>query len=117
MALSCCLDGLHSRRIIGWALRDSLDASLVAEVLDRAFGCRSVDLGELMIHADQGSQCTGKEYQQRLASKKITCSISGKQLCWDNAVVESFFATLKDELEILDGPTRDPERLLYNLWI
>ena len=108
---------LHSRRIIGWALRDSLDASLVTEALDRAFGSRSVNLDELMIHTDQGSQYTGKEFQQRLVSKKITCSMSGKGCCWDNAVVESFFATLKDELEILDGLIRDPEQLLYDLWI
>ena len=108
---------LHSRRIIGWALRDSLDASLVTEALDRAFGSRSVNLDELMIHTDQGSQYTCKELQQRLVSKKITCSMSGKGCCWDNAVVESFFATLKDELEILDGLIRDPEQLLYDLWI
>ena len=46
---------------------------------------------------------TGKEFKQRLVKKNITCSISGKGNCWDNAVVESFLATLKDELEILDG--------------
>jgi putative transposase len=42
--------------------------------------------------------------------------MSGKGNCWDNAVVESFFATLKDELEILDGLIRDPEQLLCDLW-
>jgi putative transposase len=108
---------LHSRRIIGWALRETLDASLVTEALDRAFGCRSVNLDELMIHTDQGSQYTGKEFQKRLVDKKIKCSMSGKGNCWDNAVVESFFATLKDELEILDGLIRDPEQLLCDLWM
>ena len=107
---------LHSRRIIGWALGETLDASLVTEALDRAFGCRSVNLDELMIHTDQGSQYTGKEFQKRLVDKKIKCSMSGKGNCWDNAVVESFFATLKDELEILDGLIRDPEQLLCDLW-
>ena len=43
--------------------------------------------------------------------------MSGKGNCWDNAVVESFFATLRDELEILDGLIRDPEQLLCDLWI
>ena len=74
---------LHSRRIIGWALRETLDASLVTEALDRAFGCRSVNLDELMIHTDQGSQYTGKEFQKRLVDKKITCSMSGKGNCWE----------------------------------
>jgi putative transposase len=107
---------LHSRRIIGWALRETLDASLVTEALDRAFGCRSVNLDELMIHTDQGSQYTGKEFQKRLVDKKIKCSMSGRGNYWDNAVVESFFATLKDEPGILDGLIRDPERLLSDLW-
>jgi len=71
----------------------------------------------LMIHTDQGSQYTGKEFQKCLAENKITCSMSGKGNCWDNAVVESFFATLKDELEILDGLIRDPEQLLCDLWV
>lgn len=108
---------LHSRRIIGWALRETLKSSLVTEALERAFGSRSVNLDELMIHTDQGSQYTGKEFQACLAEKKITCSMSGKGNCWDNAVVESFFATLKDELEILDGFIRDPEQLLCDLWV
>jgi putative transposase len=108
---------LHSRRIIGWALGDTLESSLVTEALERAFGCRAANLDELMIHTDQGSQYTGKEFQSRLAEKKITCSMSGKGNCWDNAVVESFFATLKDELEILDGLVRDPEQLLHDLWV
>jgi transposase InsO family protein len=43
--------------------------------------------------------------------------MSRKGNCWDNAVVESFFVTLKDELEILDGLVRDPEQLLYDLWM
>ncbi len=108
---------MHSRRIIGWALRDTLNASLVTEDLDRAVGCRSVNLDELMIHTDQGSQYTGKEVQKRLVDKKIQCSMSDKGNCWDNAVVESFFAALKDELEILDGLIRDSEQLMYDLWM
>jgi transposase InsO family protein len=55
-----------------------------------------------MIHTDQGSQYTGKEFQKRLADKEITCSTSRKGNYWDNAVVESFFAALKNELEILE---------------
>ena len=108
---------LYSRRIIGWKLGETLESSLVTEALERAFGCRSVNLDQLMIHTDQGSQYTGREFQQRLVDKDIKCSMSRKGNCWDNAVVESFFATLKDELEILDGLIRDPEQLLYDLWM
>jgi putative transposase len=108
---------LHSRRIIGWALGETLESPLVTEALERAFGCRSVNLDELMIHTDQGSQYTSKEFQKRLVDKEITCSMSRKGNCWDNAVAKSFFATLKDELEILSGPIRDPEQLLYDLWM
>ena len=108
---------LYSSRIIGWALGETLESSLVTEALERAFGCRSVNLDELMIHIDQGSQYIGKEFQKRLVDKEITCSMSRKGNCWDNAVVESFFATLKDELEILDGLIRDPEQLLYDIWM
>jgi putative transposase len=115
---------LHSRRIIGWALGETLESSgetlessLVTEALERAFGCRSVNLDELMMHTDQGSQYTSKEFQKRLVDKEITCSMSRKGKCWDNAVVESFFATLKDELEILTGLICDPEQLLYDLWM
>ena len=70
-----------------------------------------------MIHTGQGSQYTGREFQKRLVDKEITCSMSRKGNCWDNAVVESFFATLKDELEILDGLYRGPEQLLHDLWM
>jgi putative transposase len=108
---------LHSRCIIGWALGETLESSLVTEALELAVGSRSVNLDELMIHTDQGSQYTGKEFQKRLIDKEIACSMSRKGNCWDNAVVESFFSTLKDELEILAGLIRDPEQLLYDLWM
>jgi transposase InsO family protein len=67
----------------------------------------------------RGSQYTSKEFQNHLVEKKITCSISDKDNYWDNSIVESFFATLKDELEILDRPIRNPEQLLCDLleWI
>ncbi len=70
-----------------------------------------------MIHTDQDSQYTGKELQACLTEKKITCSMSGKGNCWDNAVVENFFATLRDKLEILNGPSPYPGQLLCSLWV
>ena len=66
------------------------------------------------VRSELGNQ---EEFQKHLVDKEITCSISRKGNCWDNAVVESFFATLKDELEILAGLIRDPEQLLCDLWM
>jgi putative transposase len=70
-----------------------------------------------MIHAGQGSHFTGKEFQKRLVDKEITCRTSRKRNYWANAVAESFFATLKDELETLDGLFRYLEQLLHDLWM
>ena len=61
---------LHSRHIIEWAFGESLESSLVTEALVRAFGCRSVNLDDLMIHTDQERQYTGKEFQKRLVDKE-----------------------------------------------
>lgn len=110
---------LYSRRVVGWKLGASMEASLVIEALDRAVGARSINLEKLMIHTDQGSQYTGKDFQQKLVGKEITCSMSRRGNCWDNACVESFFATLKDELEIDLGFLRSPDKLLRDLafWI
>lgn len=110
---------LYSRRVVGWKLGVSMEASLVIEALNRATGARSVNLERLMIHTDQGSQYTGRAFQQKLVDKEITCSMSRKGNCWDNACVESFFATLKDELDVELGLLRTPDELLRDLafWI
>jgi transposase InsO family protein len=110
---------LYSRRVVGWKIGASMEANLVIEALDRALEARSVKLEKLMIHTDQGSQYTGKDFQQKLVDKEITCSMSRRGNCWDNACVESFFATLKDELEVALGLLRTPEELLRDLafWI
>ena len=71
---------LHSRRIIGWALGEALESSLVTEALERAFGCRSVNLDELMIHTDQGSQYTGKEFQKRLVERGSPIACLAKEI-------------------------------------
>jgi putative transposase len=94
-----------------------LETSLVTEALERAFGCRSVNLDELMIHTDQGNQNTGKEFEKSLVDNDITCSLSREGNCWNNALIESFIATLKDELEILYCLIRIPEQLLCGLWM
>jgi transposase InsO family protein len=94
--LAVVLD-LFSRRVIGWAIADHMRTELVLEALDRALGTR--DVGEELIHhSDRGSQYASNRHREELERRGISCSMSAKGCCYDNAVVESFFATLKKEL-------------------
>lgn len=81
-----------------------MGASLVIEALNRVLGHRRVDPDQLPIHTDQGSHYRYRttDYRQLLESHKITYRISAKGCCWDNAVVESFFSTLRLELDLDD---------------
>lgn len=94
---------LFSRRVVGWTLAQRMDAALVIEALNRALGHRHVEPETLMIHTDQGSQYRAIDYRALLRDHKIACSMSAKGCCWDNAVVESFFSTLKLELDLDDN--------------
>ena len=89
---------LFSRRVVGWSLADHMETSLVEEALDMALRRRILD-GKLLLHSDLGSQYAAHDYQDKLKANDIACSMSRKGNCWDNAVVESFFGTLKAELE------------------
>jgi putative transposase len=112
---------LYSRRVIGWAMGATMEATLVLEALNRALGHRQIEPDQLMIHTDQGSQYRATAYRQLLESCKITCSMSAKGCCWDNAVVESFFSTLKHELDLDDDAEtlNSPQQLIRHLafWI
>lgn len=90
---------LKSRRVVGWSMRDSLEQTLVHEALEMALGQRlSAEVPEaLLFHSDRGSQYAAHDYRKRLQEFGIVCSMSRRGNCWDNAVVESFFATLKKE--------------------
>ncbi len=94
--LAVLLD-LYSRRVIGWALSTRITQDLAIAALERAFFERHPEAG-LLHHSDRGSQYTSNSYQKRLKKKGIIASMSRKGDCWDNAVAESFFATLKIEL-------------------
>lgn len=94
--LAVVLD-LASRQVVGWALAPRLDRHLVLTALDRALARRAPPRG-LLHHSDRGAEYTSGDYQARLAQHGIRCSMSRRGDCWDNAVVESFFATLKREL-------------------
>ena len=94
--LAVVLD-VGSRRIVGWALHARPDRHLVLAALARALAQRGPAPG-LLHHSDRGAQYASGDYQARLAAHGIVCSMSRRGNCWDNAVVESFFATLKREL-------------------
>lgn len=88
---------LYSRRIVGWSLGTSLETSLVTEALNRAQRERRPAPG-LLHHSDRGSQYASSAFQALLAHFKITPSMSGLAHCYDNAAMESFWSSLKNEL-------------------
>jgi putative transposase len=94
--LAVVLD-LYSRAVIGWAMSDRLTTQLATDALRMALWRRQ-PTGALLHHSDRGIQYAACEYQRLLTEHDIACSMSRKGNCWDNAVVESFFHTLKVEL-------------------
>lgn len=106
--LAVILD-LASRRVVGWALRTRLAQDLTLSALRMALTHRRAQGG--LHHSDRGSQYAAAAYQRLLAAAGFTPSMSRVGDCWDNAVAESFFATLTKEL-LVDGlfATRDEAR-------
>jgi transposase InsO family protein len=93
--LAVVLD-LFSRRVVGcWSMGERIDRHLVRAALDMALIGRTAPA---LHHSDRGSQYASEDYRQRLAERGITCSMSRKGDCWDNAAVESFFISVKMEL-------------------
>ena len=88
---------LFSRRVVGWATADRLHRDLALSALRRALAIRCPSAG-LIHHSDRGSQYCSFEYQALLRAHGVQISMSGKGNCYDNAVVETFFKTLKSEL-------------------
>jgi transposase InsO family protein len=107
--LAVVLD-LASRRVVGWAAGPTLDQTLTGQALERALLLRQPGPG-LVHHSDQGTAYTGSLYHRLLTREQCVVSYSRRGNCWDNAVVESFFATLKTEL-VRDAhwPTRAQAR-------
>jgi putative transposase len=107
--LAVVLD-LFSRRAVGWAMADHLGHELALAALDMAIA-RERPAPGLVHHSDRGVQFAAHEYRRRLRQHGMLCSMSRKGDCWDNAPMESFFATLKGELvEERDYLTRDEAR-------
>ena len=91
------VEDLYSRRVVGWSMADRMESRLVVDALALAVERRLPGEG-LLAHSDRGSQYASDHYQRLLARHGITCSMSRKADCWDNAPMESFFASLKKEL-------------------
>ena len=88
---------LFSRRIVGWSMSERIDRKLALDALRMALAQRRPQRG-LIHHSDRGSQYASGDYQRLLATNGIVGSMSRRGDCWDNAVAESFFASLKLEL-------------------
>lgn len=105
----CVLD-LYSRKVVGWSMSHRMTRELVLGALEMALQRRCPEAG-LIHHSDRGSQYASGEFQRVLSEHGIVCSMSRKGNCYDNAVMESFFATLKKELvHQADYATREQAR-------
>lgn len=93
--LAIVLD-LFSRKVVGMAMSDRFKNEVVMTALAQGLGRRKVN-GDLIHHSDKGCQYTSNKFQELLKAYDITCSMSGTGNCFDNAVAESFFHTLKTE--------------------
>jgi len=94
------VEDLFSRMVVGWSMDATMTSRLVVDALEMALSRRlkGSSSSGLMAHSDRGSQYASEHYQRRLSEERITCSMSRRGDCWDNAVMESFFASLKKEL-------------------
>jgi putative transposase len=88
---------LCSRKIVGWSMADHMETSLVSQALTMALVHRQPEQG-LLHHSDRGVQYASDDYRRLLQTRGMQISMSGKGDCWDNAVMESFWSTLKTEL-------------------
>jgi putative transposase len=91
------VEDLHSRKIVGWSMSSKIDSRLVVDALGMAVSQRLPGAG-LVAHSDRGSQYASEHCQGLLTRHGIICSMSRRANCWDNAPMESFFASLKKEL-------------------
>lgn len=109
MYLAIVMD-LYSRRIVGWHIDKRMTTDLVSKAMMKAYNLRQPRKG-LVFHSDRGSQYTSKQYRQLLWSYGVRASMGDVGACWDNAVVERFFGSLKhDWLLKVPQPTREHMR-------
>ena len=94
------VEDLFSRKVVGWSMDATMTSRLVVDALEMALAARlqGSSSSGLVAHSDRGSQYAGEHYRRRLSEERIECSMSRRGNCWDNAPMESFFASLKKEL-------------------
>ena len=109
---------LFSRKVVGWSMADHMRTELVLTALDAALGQRTPSESGLLFHSDRGSQYASFDYQNALLQANINCSMSRRGNCWDNAVAESFFGTIKTEfIHLTTFPTRATAHTAIAEWI
>jgi len=109
---------LFSRRVVGWSMAEQMQTELVLSALEAALGHRSAAASGLLFHSDRGSQYASGAYRAALKGAGISCSMSRRGNCWDNAVAESFFGTMKTELIYLENfATREDAKTTIVEWI
>jgi putative transposase len=114
--LAVILD-LFSRRVVGWAMSETIDRFLILAALDMAIAGRRPSK-DMLFHSDRGSQYASSDYRTRLSDAGIVCSMSRRGNCWDNAPTESFFASLKKEMVYRTRfETREQARAAVFEWI
>ena len=94
---------LFSRRIVGWSMKTAIDRSLVIDALEMACLQRQPEAGKTIFHSDRGSQYASDDYREVMKFYGLTASMSRRANCWDNAVTETLFGSLK--VERLHGQT------------
>jgi putative transposase len=108
----------HSRRVIGWAIAEHMRADLVQDALQMAITLRGDQPGRVVFHADRGTQYASRQIASFAAVNGITRSMGRTGVCWDNAMAESFFATLKTEFYYRRAwPTNTGARIAVGAWI
>jgi transposase InsO family protein len=94
----CAVRDGHSRRVLGWAVEDHMRADLVESALTRAVTLRGELPGQVIFHADRGTQYTSAQIADAAADLGVLRSMGRTGVCWDNAAAESFFSSLKNEM-------------------
>jgi transposase InsO family protein len=108
----------HSRRVIGWAIDEHMRADLVEQALQMAITLRGELPDKVVFHADRGTQYASAQIAAFAAANGITRSMGKTGICWDNAMAESFFATLKTEFYYRRvWPTQARAKLEVGAWI
>ena len=108
----------HSRRVIGWAIADHMRTDLVQDALKMAIALRGELPAQVVFHTDRGTQYASEQITAYAAQNGITRSMGYTGICWDNAMAESFFATLKTEFYYRRvWPTQAGAKLAVGAWI